>query len=254
MKLELVATLLKKDAKGVREDFKISEDQTEIPDDILIQKLDDFIKLEKTNSLLEGKKQVEGMNIRLGMEKAEKALKGIGIDGSNFDEMIEFIKTKNSGANPDAELLKKNSLLALKLEQAEKDKNELLSKFGRINLETSLSKKLEPVLKQFTFATDNVKTKALKDFIASNGFLENEGDVFLLDTDKKPTNKLEEKALEHFSEWGLKNEDGVNPPPNRKPGKPANYGTTLEELYTSLRTAKTPEERATILEKISKHA
>lgn len=259
MKLELLASLLGKDATELKGTLNLADGQENVPDEVVQSQIKEFISIEKLNAkqagISEGKKQAEGMSTRLTMEKVEKRLKELGIEGQNFEEQINWLTTnKNTGkgADVDKKLLEKLDILKVKLETVEKEKNEIYEKFTRKELEKNLQKKLSSVIEKFQFPTDHVKEMAVQEFVNSNKFLENEGDVFLLDIEGKPTAKFEQQALQHFEKWGVK-ADKANLPPTRenKPGSSGSYGNNLEDLFKSLRNAKTPEEMAAINEKIA---
>lgn len=258
MKLELLAGLLGKTAEDLRGSLNLANDLQEVEDEMAVNKVREFINLEKLNAkqngISEGKKQSDGRFVREKMEEVEKKLKDIGIEGANFDEQINFIaankKADTSEVNKD--LQKKYEILRVKFEEAEKEKNNLVDKFHKIGLEKGLQKKLSGMIDKFQFATEHVKTKAIEDFINSNKFLENDGEVFLLDNEGKPTAKFDEVAQSHFGQWGELKQAGQGAPPARVGQNMGSFGNTPEELYSSLRKATTPEETASILEKIGK--
>lgn len=257
MKLELLSGLLGKPVEDLRGSLNLESGQEEVPDDLVVNKVKEFINLEKLNAkqngISEGKKQSDGRFVREKMEEVEKKLKEAGIEGSNFDEQLNFIATKKNSGTGDLnkDLENKYNILKVKFEQVEKEKNGLTEKFQKIGLEKGLTKKLSGLIEKFQFSTDHVKNKAIEDFINSNKFLENDGDVFLLDADGKPTAKFEETAQNHFSQWGQIKQGG-SAPPARTGGQTGTFGNTLEELFASLRKATTPEDMAAIQEKIDK--
>lgn len=249
MKLEFMAGLLGKPVEELKNSLTLT-DSGEVLEDQAEKLIKDWIAVEKLNAkqsgISEGKSQGEGMVKRLTMTDVEKKLKDAGIEGKSFEDQLQNLKKPTDNT----ELQKKLDVLKVKYEEAEKEKTQLFDKFTRQQIERGVTKKLTGIIEKFTFATDHVKLMSIENFVTTHKFMENEGDIFLLDSENKPTAKFDEKAVEHFSKWGV--QSTKNLPGHQKPGEKPNYGESPEELYTALRNAKTPEELAAITEKLNK--
>jgi len=84
--------------------------------------------------------------------------------------------------------------------------------------------------------------------VDSNEYL-NSGEHIFPTQDGKPIGDFDQFAEKHFSEFG-KPKQAVKVIPGGTGTGSTSYGTTAAELFKQLRTAKTPEEKAIIQEKL----
>ena len=162
---------------------------------------------------------------------------------------IKSLKTQIE-VKADEKVVKERDAWKAKAEQALLEKENLKKQFERIEILSQVKQKVNPIISKFEFPTEKVKEIAFEQFTNDKEFLISEGAIFIMQ-DGKPVGTFEQMAENHFKDYGKPIENKNTPPPNRNTGgSHASYGTTVSELMTSLRTAKTPEERATILEQL----
>lgn len=251
MKLEQLASLLKKDASELSSTLNL-EISADVPDEKLTTILTEHIKLIEVSSLSEGKKQGEGKAKREVLSQAEKLLKEkFEVDGNNFDEIVEALtgKVGKVEIKADEKVIKERDAWKAKAEQAIAEKENLKKSFERIEVLSEVKQKLNPIIGKFEFPTEKVKEIAFEQFTKDKEFLISEGSIFIMQ-DGKPVGTFETLAENHFKDFGKPIQSGSGAPPNRQSGSSTSFGTTTKELMQSLRQAKTPEERSTILQQL----
>ena len=248
MKLEQLALLLKKDATELSSTLNL-ENQADVPDEILTRELTNFHSELKINSIAEGKKQGEGMAKRLVMTEAEKTLKDtFGIDGNNFNELVENLKGLKSEGKTDEKL--KSELDKWKQTALSKDTEiaSLKSEFEKIQTTEKLKLSIVPKLDKFEFATSKVREVAVNDFIQNRKFKIEGSDIFIERNDAFFT--LSDNEIEnHFKEYGtIKQSKGNGTPPRNTV---TSYGTSKADLFKEIDKATTPEEVARLREELA---
>lgn len=241
MKLELLATLLKKDAAELSSALNL-EVSAEVPEDILTRELTSFHNEIKVNSIAEGKKQGEGKAKREVLSDAEKTLKEtFGIDGNDFKEIVENLKGLKSDGKPDEKL--KSELDKWKQTALSKDNEiaSLKSEFEKIQTTEKLKSSILPKLDKFEFATAKVREVAINEFLNTKKFKIEGSDIFLERNDNTFVTLSDSVIDEHFKEFGtIKTNGKPNTPP--RTGSPTSYGKTASEILKAIDNAKTPEE------------
>jgi hypothetical protein len=252
MKLELLASVLGKDATELAGTLNLQENQSEVAEDVLKDVLSKHIKEIEVNAKLTGKREAEGMAKRTILTDAEKKLKTtFDVDGKDFDELLNNLNSKfeslSKSGTKDEDLKKqvdtwKTTVKELQLKLDSKDKE-----FENIRTKEVVKSKITPVLGKFEFATDKVQEIALNQFLEKNQFKVDGEDLFLEKNGAYFSNIIEAAEI-HFKDFGKVKEVNRNAPPNRTGD--TNYGTTLKDLLTQVEKAKTTEERQSIMNQI----
>ena len=250
MKLEQLALLLKKDAKELAGSLNVQEGE-EVSPDKTEKLLTEQLKIAELQGISEGKKQAEGRAKREVLQSVEKVLKErFEITGDGFDEMVEQLSLKVN-AKPievkDDKVLKERDAWKQKAEKEAAEKEVLKKQFEKIEKLSEVKQKLTPLLGRYEFPTEKVKQIAIDQFTEANDFLITDGQIFILQ-DGKPIGTFDTIAEKHFRDFGKVIEKGVPPARDGKPD--VSYGETQKELMESLRKAKTPEEKNTIMQRL----
>jgi hypothetical protein len=214
--------------------------------------LSKHIKEIEVNAKVNGKREAEGMAKRTILSEAEKKLKSqFEVDGKDFDELVTNLNAKfetlSKSGSKDEDLKKqvdtwKNTVKELQSKLEAKDKE-----FESIRTKEVVKSKILPVLGKFEFATPKVQEIALNQFLDSNQF-KVEGEDLFLEKNGAYFSNIMETAENHFKEFGKPKE--VKPAaPNVRSGQ-TSYGTSLSELLKKVETAKTTQERQSIMAQI----
>ena len=248
MKLEQLASLLGKDATELQGSLNL-ENQADVPDEILTRELTNFTKELSITKFNEGKKQGEGMAKRLVMTEAEKTLKDtFGVDGSNFNELVENLKGLKSESKADEKLLKERDQWKATALSKDTEIQNLKTQFETIQVTEKIKTQIVPKLDKFDFATSKVREVAVNDFIQNRKFKIEGSDIFIERNDAFFT--LSDNEIEnHFKEYGtIKQSKGKGTPP-RNTG--TSYGTSKADLFKEIDKATTPEEVARLREELA---
>lgn len=252
MKLEQMASLLKKDATELASTLNLAEGQAEVPDDIAVKEINNFIREIEISKLNEGKKQGEGMAKRTILTDAEKKIKEkFGVDGANFDELIDSLSTKISSQPTDEKYKKEIDLWKAKHDDISTKYNGLLTNVTKIETKSKVTSKLANVFDKIEFPTNRVKEIAIDDFISQYQFEEAESGLYAKKGEKVIID-VENLALNHFKEFGKEKQSQTGKPNVTFPNNSYTGTKTLDELFAEIPKAKTPDERAQILEEIKK--
>jgi hypothetical protein len=248
MKLEQLASLLGKDATELQGSLNL-ENQAEVPDEILTRELTNFTKELSITKFNEGKKQGEGMAKRLVMTEAEKTLKDtFGVDGSNFNELVENLKGLKSESKADEKLLKERDQWKATALGKDTEIQNLKTQFETIQVTEKIKTQIVPKLDKFDFATSKVREVAVNDFIQNRKFKIEGSDIFIERNDAFFT--LSDNEIEnHFKEYGTIKQSKGNGTPPRNTG--TSYGTSKADLFKEIDKATTPEEVARLREELA---
>lgn len=250
MKLEQLASLLGKDAKELEGTLNL-QSSDDVQDDILTRELTNFTKELGVTKFNEGKKQGEGMAKRLVMTEAEKTLKDtFGIDGKDFNEIVENLKgLKSDGGKPDEKL--KADAEKWKQTALAKDNeiSNLKSQFENIQVTEKIKSQILPKLDKFEFATSKVREVAVNEFLNNRKFKVEGSDIFIEKNDAFFT--LSETEIDnHFKEYGVVKAGKPNGTPPRHQSS-TSYPKTRTELFKAIDNAKTSEEIAELKEQLA---
>lgn len=241
MKVEQLATLLKKDATELQGTLNL-EGQAEVPDDILTRELTNFHSELKVNYIAEGKKQGEGMAKRLVMTEAERTLKDtFGIDGKDFNEIVENLKGLKSEGKTDEKM--KADLDKWKQTALAKDTEiqTLKNQFETIQVTEKIKGQILPKLDKFEFATSKVREVAISEFLNNKKFKVEGSDIFIERNDAFFT--LSETEIDnHFKEFGTVKQNNSKGTPPRQTTGGTSYGSSKADILKAIDKAKTAEE------------
>ena len=252
MKLEQLASLLKRDATELVSALNLQEGQQEVDDEIAVKEINNFVKEIEISKLSEGKKQGEGMAKRTILSDAEKKIKEkFNVEGSTFDDLIESLSTKVNSQPTDEKYKKEIDLLKAKNEDLATKYNGLLTNVSKIETKSKLMTILKPVFDKIEFATAKVEEMAINDFVGSYEFPDSESGLYAKKNDKVFVD-LESLALTHFKEYGKEKQVQQAKPNVIFPNNSYTGGKTMDELFDQINKSKTPEERAQILDEIKK--
>ena len=248
MKLEQLASLLGKDATELQGALNL-ESQADVPDEILTRELTNFTKELSVTKFNEGKKQGEGMAKRLVMTEAEKTLKDtFGIDGSNFNEIVENLKGLKSENKADEKLLKERDQWKATALSKDTEIQNLKTQFETIQVTEKIKSQIVPKLDKFDFATSKVRDVAVNDFIQSRKFKIEGVDIFIEKNDAFFT--LSDSEIEtHFKEYGTLKQVKGNGTPPRNTG--TSYGSSKADIFKEIEKATTPEDIARLREELA---
>lgn len=250
MKLEQLASLLKKDATEFSSTLNLDV-TSEVSDDILTRELTNFHKELEINFKAEGKKQGEGMAKRLVMTEAERTLKDtFGVDGSNFNEIVENLKGLKSDGKTDDKL--KADLDKWKQTALAKDNEiqNLKNQFETIQVTEKIKGQILPKLDKFEFATSKVREVAVNEFLNNRKFKVEGSDIFIEKNDAFFT--LSETEIEnHFKDYGVLKSNKPNGTAPRQPQSGTSYGTSKAELLKEIEKAPTLEDLARLREQLN---
>jgi len=249
MKVELLASLLEKDATELSSTLKLGEGVTEVSPEIVKNEISSYIKEIGISKLSEGKKQGEGMTKRLVYTELETKLKDkFGVEGK-FDDMITSLesKLKDKGGNNEA-FENERKLWKVKFSDLESENNDLKAKATKVETRNKVKEQLNPILSDFEFSSSKIKDIAIKDYMDNRKFIFSGDDMFL-DNDGTPSAKVKEDAEKHFMDFGKKK--GVKPEKPKSDKFDSNsYSGDLAELTKQHSNAKTVEEKNAILKKM----
>jgi hypothetical protein len=252
MKLEQLASLLKKDAADLEGSLSLQKTD-EVPFEQISREIEAALKQQHISGLSEGKKQGEGKAKREILTDLESKIKGKFDVSGNLDEMIEALSEKVSKPIPgaDEKIIKERDAWKAKFDEVQNQLTQKVKEFERVELVSTVKGKLKPILEKYSFVTPKVEQVALENYINGNEFIISGDDVFIVQ-DGKPVVAFETTAEKHFAEFGTPKDQRKTFPgaATQKPGG-TSYGTTQKELFTALRAAKTPEEAATIQQQIA---
>src|SRR5690606_4723853 len=93
MKLEVFAGLLQQPATEIRTALNVPEDQQDIDDQIVADKLKGYIKEIEVTKLSEGKTQAKGWAEKEVKSGIERRFSELGIDGKDLDDRFTNLKT-----------------------------------------------------------------------------------------------------------------------------------------------------------------
>lgn len=252
MKVEQLAILLKKDATELVSTLNLTEDQTEVDDQVAVKEIENFVKEISITKFSEGKKQAEGMAKRVVLTDVEKKIKDkFGVEGSNLDELIENASSKVVPQD-DSKFRKEIDLWKAKTADFESKYNGIIQEHNHRVMTEKVVNHLSPIFEKFEFSTPKVKDIAVKEFVSKYQFEDSESGVYAKDGDKIIVD-VSNLAVNHFKEYGKEKVVEVK----GKPNVVQSFGTgsgvkTIEELMAEIPKAKTSEERAAILQEIQK--
>jgi len=248
MKLEQLASLLGKDAVELQGSLNL-EGQADVPDEILTRELTNYTKELSVTKFNEGKKQGEGMAKRLVMTEAEKTLKDtFGVDGKDFNELVENLKGLKSDSKADEKLLKERDQWKQTALSKDVEIQNLKNQFETIQVTEKIKSQITPKLDKFEFATSKVREVALNDFIQNRKFKIEGADIFIERNDAFFT--LSENEIEsHFKEYGTIKQGKPSGTPPRQSG--ISYGTSKADIFKAIDNAKTPEEIAELRSRLA---
>lgn len=253
MKIGVLAGLLEKPADELVTALNVTDENDELSDEIVVEQIKGLLdsKIKETKRL--AKDEGKGWGTKETSKRVAERLKVLGAEGEDLDSMLEDLSTKvNSSSGNQDEKTKR------KVEQLQAKNDELLTQINNINLQIEtenknkvIIKKINPLIANFN-GTEKAKNLALSDYL-KNVSVEIDGeDVNVLDKDGKYSKKtFEDHFVEHFSELFDKKETQTQPPKNPTPGKNSKTTKTRNELLIELRSAKTPEDRASIQEALN---
>lgn len=248
MKLETLASVLKKDATELATALNVADGETEVSDDLAKKELDLFYNQLAIEKLSEGKKQEEGKAKRIVTTDLERKLKEtFGVDGANFDEIIGNIA--KPAAVDDSKTKKDLDVYKAKATELETKYNDLLTKQEKSEMSNKVLGTLGSVIDTFTFATPKVKEIAISNFVNSYNFEDSENGIYAK-VDDRIIIDINGLATKHFKDYGSEKT------PEKKPkldaaGDPIG-AKNIKDLLASIPSAKTAEERAEILAEIKR--
>ena len=249
MKLEQLASLLGKDATELEGTLNL-QSSDDVQDDILTRELTNFHKELAITKLNEGKIQGEGKAKRLVMTEAERTLKDtFGIDGKDFNEIVENLKGLKSDSKGDEKL--KADAEKWKQTALAKDTeiNNLKSQFENIQTTEKIKGQILPKLDKFEFATSKVREVAVNEFLNNRKFKVEGSDIFIEKNDAFFT--LSDNEIEnHFKEYGVvKTQRPNGTPPRKQDG--TSYSKDKASIYKEIEKATTPEQIAELREQLA---
>jgi hypothetical protein len=252
MKLEQMATLLKKDATELVRALNLTEGQEEVSDDIAVKEINNFIREIEISKLSEGKKQGEGMAKRTILSDAEKKIKEkFNVEGASFDDLIESLSSKVNSQPTDDKFKKEIDLWKAKHDDLTNKYNGLLTNVTKIDTKAKVTSKLSTVFDKIDFPSGKVKEIAINDFVEQYQFEEAESGLYAKQGERVIID-IENLALTHFREYGKVKEVQSAKPNVTFPNTSYTGSKTMEELFAEIPKAKTAEERVLILEEIKK--
>ena len=252
MKLEQLASLLKKDAAELANTLSL-QITDEVPEGVISKEFESSLKLARIEGISEGKRQGEGKAKKEALLHVESVLKNkFEVDGSTFDEIVENLTGKVGKVEylKDDTVIKQRDAWKLKHDELQKLYETKIKEFEMIETKSKVKSKLDPYLEKFEFMTDRVKQEAVNSFIHGNKFVIENEDIFL-EAEGKLFNNFEQVAEKHLQEWGKPKGSSTKIPIPSGTGA-TNYGSTEAELFKALRNAKTPEEAAAIQKELEK--
>ena len=254
MKVELLASILEKDAVELSSTLKLEDGATEVSPELVEKEIVAHIKQVSINGISEGKTQQEGMSKRLVRTEVENLLKKeLGVDGQ-IDEMVATLKTKLSNVtgpkDGDSEIIQKNKALKLKISGLESDLQAERSIISSMKTNGKVKAKMADTLAKFDFSTPTVKKVAIETYLESRKFTFSDEDIFV-DIDGTLSAKFNEDVEKHMLTYAKQLEEKKV---EKKPGNlkldEATYSNDLTELNKQYALAKTADEKKTILAKI----
>jgi hypothetical protein len=252
MKLEQMASLLKKDATELVSALNLTEGQEEVSDEIAVKEISNFIREIEISKLVEGKKQGEGMAKRTILSDAEKKIKEkFNVEGASFDDLIESLSTKVNTQPSDDKYKKEIDLWKAKHDDLINKYNGLLTNVTKIETKTKVTSKLSTVFDKIDFPSNKVKELAINDFVEQFQFEEAESGLYAKQGERVIID-IENLALNHFKEYGKMKEVQSAKPNVTFPNMSYTGKKTMDELFAEIPKAKTPEEQAQILDEIAK--
>lgn len=252
MKLDQLALLVKKDATELLNTLNLENGQEDVPDEKAVKEIENFVKEISITKLSEGKKQGEGMAKRSVLSEAEKKIKDkFNVEGTNFDELLDSLNTKLSSQPSDDKYKKEIDLWKAKAEDFQTKYTGLLTSVSKIETKSKVTSRLENVFEKIEFPTNKVRDIAINDFIDQYHFEEAESGLYAKKGDKVIID-IEALALTHFKEYGKEKENAKAKPNVTFPNNGYTGGKTMEDLWQLLKDAKTPEDRAQVLDEIKK--
>ena len=250
MKLEQLASLLGKDVMELEGTLNL-QSSDDVQDDILTRELTNFHKELAITKLNEGKIQGEGKAKRLVMTEAERTLKDtFGVDGSNFNEIVENLKGLKSDGKTDDKL--KADLDKWKQTALAKD-NEiqtLKNQFETIQVTEKIKSQILPKLDRFDFATSKVREVAVNEFLNNSKFQVEGSDVFIEKNGALYT--LSDTEIEnHFKDYGVLKSNKPNGTPPRQQNGGTSYGSSKADILKAIDKATTSEELNQLREQLN---
>ena len=250
MKLEQLASLLGKDVMELEGTLNL-QSSDDVQDDILTRELTNFHKELAITKLNEGKIQGEGKAKRLVMTEAERTLKDtFGVDGSNFNEIVENLKGLKSDGKTDDKL--KADLDKWKQTALAKD-NEiqtLKNQFETIQVTEKIKSQILPKLDRFDFATSKVREVAVNEFLSNRKFKVEGSDIFIEKNDAFFT--LSENEIDnHFKDYGVLKSNKPNATAPRQTNGATSYGTSKADILKAIDKATTSEELSQLREQLN---
>jgi hypothetical protein len=250
MKVELLASILEKDAAEFSSTLNLEDGVDEVSQEVAQKEISEYISELKISKLSEGKTQGEGMAKRLVRTEIESLMKReLGVEGK-FDEMVESLKAKLSGTketnNDDNE--KQSLALKAKISDLEETIFSQKSKFLKIESDTKVKGKLGSLIDTFEFATPKVKQVAVDSYLNSRKFTFSDDDIFI-DNNGTLSAKFNEDVEKHFLDFAVKKQPKEKKPTSLKIDS-TDYGNDLSELNKQYSNATTADEKKAILAKI----
>jgi len=247
MKLEQLASLLGKDATELQGTLNL-DGQADVPDDTLTKELTNYVKELGLTKFNEGKKQGEGMAKRLVMSENEKSLReAFNVDGANFSEIIDNLKSLKSENKADEKILKERDQWKSTALSKDAEIQNLKTQFENIQLSEKVKSFILPKIDRFDFTTSKVRDVAVNDFIQNRKFKIEGSDIFIEKNDSFFT--LSENEIEnHFKEYGVaKTVKNGTPPRNNS----TSYGLSKADIFKDIEKATTPDEIARLREALA---
>lgn len=253
MKIGVLAGLLEKPANELVTALNVTDENDELSEEVVAEQLKGFIdsKIKETRS--KAKDEGKGWGTKEAFKTVTSKLKGLGLDSDDVDSMIDELSTKlNSTVGQDEKTKRQLELQKSKID-------ELTGTITKMNNERDFEKKtsiikskLNPILSEFE-GTEKAKQLALSTYLNTVTVEIDGEDLNILEGEGKYSKKtFDEHSLDYFSELFEKKKTGNEPPknPDSTKQKPKT-SKSRNDLLIDLRTAKTPEERASIQEAIN---
>lgn len=250
MKLEFLASVLKKDAAELESTLNLSN-QDEVPEDKLKSIFENHFNDVRITALSEGKRQGEGKAKKEVLNEAEKQLKGqFDLGGATFAEMITELDTKlksKTKVETDDKALTELKLWKQKYAEKETEMVNMQNQFRLIQTKEQIKSKFADVFGMFEFASPKVEQIAFDELVDGKKWTITETDAYFEQGDKLVTNPTK-FIEEHLSLFGKPKGKAINQ--NRPQANGTSYGNDLETLQKAFNSAKTIEEKQEIISKM----
>lgn len=253
MKLEILAGLLEKPATELATTLNVAE-ASDVADSVSSKALKEHILEAVETAKLKAKSEAEGKQTRLTKLALEKTVKEkfAFIKATSIDEMLVELETEFAKRAPENSEAQKLEIEALKLKAKTAEdkltlKEQEIAEAAQVG---AISKKLEKHLAKYEFASDEVKQIAVTNYIKANKFIVSGDDLFL-EKEGKPVVNFDKDIEAHLVKFGKIVTPGKTTSVPGETPKNDLPDTTRKGLFTALRSATDPAERARIQEQIN---